>query len=362
MLPPADAIGTRPLRAVEAVTPASAVRDPRREIFDRLSQIALGKTFRAEVLSRLNDGTYLIKLDNAAMRAALPGNPQVGTSLSLKFVAAQPRPTFLMLQAAEADTASLSPAARLIDAVLHASQGQSAAGAVVGKLSMLPDASGDASKIAAALKHTLTASGVFYESHLSQWAEGSRPMAMLRQEPQAQLSAGLFQPGLPAAQAGQAGSGQLVDIVTAWDDGAIQGMPVAGNTASLPALDSAGKEVLQLMNLQLQTLEQHKIIWQGELWPGQALEWEVSEDQGQGETEADAPASWTSTVRFTLPSLGTVSATIRLAGNSMDMQLRADSEQTAALLRERSDELAGALDAAGSPLDALTVKQVQDGQ
>jgi hypothetical protein len=62
-------------------------------------------------------------------------------------------------------------------------------------------------------------------------------------------------------------------------------------------------------------------------------------------------------VRFSLPTLGSVAATICLTGNRVHMQLQAASEQTAWLLRERSAELASALDAAGSPLDALTVKQ-----
>jgi hypothetical protein len=355
MLPPADPLGARPLRAVEPVTPASPVSDPRREVFDRLTQIALGKTFQAEVLSRLNDGTHLIKLDNAALRAALPGNPQVGASLSLKLVSTQPRPTFLLLQAADTDTASLSPAARLIDSILHAPQGQSKAEAILGKAAILPDTSMDASKIAAGLKQTLAASGVFYESHLSQWADGSRPMNALLQEPQARLNADAFRLVSSMPQADKTASGQLVEIVSAWDDGA-QGTPSAGATLTAAA-DANGKEIMQLMNLQLQALEQHKIIWQGELWPGQPLEWEVSEDQQQGQSDEDAAPSWTSTVRFSLPSLGTVSATIRLVGDSMDMQLRTTSEQTAELLRLRSSELANALDAAGSPLGALTVKR-----
>lgn len=353
MVTPADPMGTRPLRAVESIIPTRSVNDPQREVFDRLTHIALGKTFQAEVLSRLNDGTYLIKLDNAALRASLPGDPQVGTALSLRLVATQPRPTFLILQAASnADTASLSSAAKLINLILHVSQRQGMAEGVVGKVALLPDASVDASKIATALKHALAGSGVFYESHLSQWASGNRSLMALQQEPQAQLDASVFRstPSLP--QGGPSRADQLVDIVFSWDN--------AVATASAPSassMDSAGKELMQLMNLQLQALEQQKFIWQGELWPGQPLEWEVSEDPQQGQSDEDMVPSWTSTVRFSLPALGTVSATIRMAGDQMAMQLRAASEQTADLLREHGVELAGALDAAGSPLDALTVKQ-----
>lgn len=348
MLPPADPMGTRPLRAVEPATPTTAAADPRREVFDRLTQIALGKTFQAEVLSRLNDGTYLIKLDNAALRAALPGNPQIGAALSLKFIATQPRPTFLIMQSPDADTTTLSSAAKLIDSILHAATGTGTGRteAVAGKAAILPGLPNDPSSIASVLKHTLASSGVFYESHLSQWADGSRPLSALQQEPQANMKPDnvLLSTLLPSAA--KANAAQLVDVVATWNGAA----PAA-------VVDAPSNELMQLLNLQLQTLEQQKIVWHGELWPGQPLEWEVGQDQEAAQGESDSAASWTSTVRFSLPSLGTVAATISLMGEHMHMQLRAANEDTAHLLRERSVELTTALDAAGTPLEGLSVKQ-----
>ena len=58
-----------------------------------------------------------------------------------------------------------------------------------------------------------------------------------------------------------------------------------------------------------------------------------------------------------LPKLGAISASIRLAGNALQIQVRAASDATTALLRENGNTLSSALDAAGSPLELLTVKR-----
>jgi hypothetical protein len=115
-------------------------------------------------------------------------------------------------------------------------------------------------------------------------------------------------------------------------------------------------EASRLINLQLTALEQRTVQWQGELWPGQPLEWEVSEQPPESDAE-NAPSTWQSVVRFELPTLGVVSATIRLAGGRVQMQVHTASEATAASLRAHRSELANAMEAAGAPLDLLTVKQ-----
>ena len=71
----------------------------------------------------------------------------------------------------------------------------------------------------------------------------------------------------------------------------------------------------------------------------------------------DAPPQWKSSVRFDLPTLGLVAATITLAGDHVQVLVRTATEGAAAALREHGGALAAALDAAGSPLDSLIVKQ-----
>jgi hypothetical protein len=116
----------------------------------------------------------------------------------------------------------------------------------------------------------------------------------------------------------------------------------------------------QNINLQLNVLEQNRIMWQGELWPGQRMEWEISEDArrgSQGTGANDNETAWQSVVRFDLPKLGKVAATIHLSGGHVRMMVSTSSENSAALMKAHGPELAEALDAAGSPLDLLTVSQ-----
>lgn len=355
MLPPADPVGPRPLRGVEPVASLRSASDPQREVFNRLTQIGLGKLFQAEVTARLPDGTHLVKIDNAAFKAALPGDPEVGEFLALKFVAAGPRPTFLLLPRAEADTASLSNAAKLIGNVLQAAAENTAAAAVTGKLPVLPSGLADAASIAAALKNTLAMSGVFYESHLRQWVEGKRSSVELQREAQTRTGMPVPPSTAPAARTDGSLSSQLLTVVSEWEGAA--SLPAAGGANAIGAAAGLSSESMQLVNLQLQTLEQAKIFWHGELWPGQPLDWEVSEDKAQEQNGAEDSSSWTSTVRFSLPALGTVSAQIYLSNNRVQMHLRAMTEETAALLQQNGADLAGALDAAGSPLEAFSVKQ-----
>src|SRR5438105_655040 len=96
MLQRADTAGARPVILIEATTPTSAVGDAKQEAFDRLSQLALGKEFQAQVLSRLTDGSYLVKIDDAVASMKLPPGTKTGDVVDLTLLATQPRPTFLL--------------------------------------------------------------------------------------------------------------------------------------------------------------------------------------------------------------------------------------------------------------------------
>jgi hypothetical protein len=83
--------------------------------------------------------------------------------------------------------ATLSAAARTIDTILRLAP--DSPGPVQASAPVWPAAPGTgapalAPLVAAALKEALSASGLFYESHLAQWASGSRSFEQLQAEPQ----------------------------------------------------------------------------------------------------------------------------------------------------------------------------------
>ena len=122
--------------------------------------------------------------------------------------------------------------------------------------------------------------------------------------------------------------------------------------------DGPRPQSAQLITLQLDTLENQRVLWRGELWPGQPLEWEIGKEAPQDgrEPAPDAEPAWHSVVRFELPQLGAVAASIRLLGQGLQIQLRTETEATAGALRAHAGQLADALGAAGSILESLTVE------
>jgi hypothetical protein len=368
MLPRADIAGTRPLVQIEALAPAAPAGDARQETFNRLAQIAIGRQFQAEILSRVNDGMFLVRIDGTAARMNLPAGAQVGDMLDLTLVATTPRPTFLLGQQPGAATASLSVTGRLIDSLLHDAQQQGAPTSLVGKTPLVASSAAGPSQVASALKDTLAFSGLFYESHVNEWVSGGRTLIDLMREPQAQ--AGRFSPA-DAVQnmlTARTDTARLIGHASepangdrALTDPMGGAQTQSGKTGATDAdglLQSAAisNDAARMINLQLDALEQRRVLWQGELWPGQPLEWEVSEEPPKSDAGTDEQA-WQSVVRFELPTLGAVTATIRLAGGHVQVQMRTATEAAASSLRAHGGRLAGALDAAGSPLDLLTVTQ-----
>jgi hypothetical protein len=381
MLQRADIAGARPVILIEATTPASAVGDARQESLDRLNQLALGKEFQAQVLSRLSDGTFLVKIDDAVAGMKLPQGTKAGDVLDMTLLATQPRPTFLLGKPDAGPTTSLSNAGRLIGNMLQLAQEDGAPPAsIVGKTPLITTPDAPAAQIAGALQKAVTFSGLFYESHVAQWANGTRPLVELLNEPPAKLQNTLPAGNAPASQNAQETSANhpLTDLSKLLANV----KEVVNGERSLPDLLSAlksGSTILQdnldqasvrqdlttnidgvkLVSLQLDALEQRRIVWQGELFPGQPIEWEISDDtpkRSREDSTEQPEQSWQSTVRFSLPTLGAVSATIRLTGEHVQVNVCTADEQAATALRTYGGMLADALGAAGSTLDSLLVK------
>lgn len=364
MLLRTDITGTRPL--VQVSTPAfvTPVGDARQESFERFAHIELGKQLQAEIISRFDDGSFLVKVADTGARMNLPDGPKVGDSLPLTLVAREPRPTFLLGQQSSGAIASLSTTGKLIGNLLQAAQQEGAPTSLIGKTALVSSSLMlEPAPLAAALQDTLVNSGLFYESHVVQWASGERPRAELMREPQAKMDENTPDDTAPNALkptsgASRAPSSDVAESSHLQIDHLTGTIVRAGVAASQedasqtqPVLD---KGTAQLINLQLDTLERNRVAWQGELWPGQPLEWEVSEDAPRNEAE-HAEKSWQSVVRLALPTLGSVAATIRLSGSDVQVQLRASSEAAATALRAHGPELASALGGSGSRLDYLTV-------
>lgn len=387
--------------------PSAPVADPRQQDLQRALSGQLGRNMRAEVVSKMDDGSYIVKVADTAARMMLPSNLQPGNAIALRLVAITPRPTFQLetdaagggkqLVFAEADAvadlpgqarrlpegaasvhisastmaqaradaaaglapgastaqaiptprsmaamllgrapllplaalptldantmpAQLSDSGRVItDVLATAARHTSPQTAVVSPLPLLdPSMPIDARHIAQALKEALGKSGLFYESHLHEWSTGARGIEEIRREPQMERAA--------------------------------QGQPPKN-----PATDPASAD---FVNLQLNTQEQGRAVWMGQLRPGQHVQWQIERDE---ERSQDAPGddgqpAWRSGMTLRFAGLGEISAKLVLSGGHVHVSLDAGSADTAELLRRRAPELGSSLEAAGSPLASFAVR------
>ncbi|MES2760393.1 MAG: flagellar hook-length control protein FliK [Pseudomonadota bacterium] len=396
MIPAADIITVAPVGRITPASAAEAVADARQQEFQRSLAGQIGKSMQAEVLSRLTDGSFLVRVAGTPARMMLPSNPQPGAEVPLTLVALTPRPTFKVTDAPqlapfqafadlaeaapnaaaanpaataragamqraaslfgeapaagllpEPDSAStrstISEAARVITSVLGAAaRAPNPQTAIVAPLPLLPAASADPAKLAAVLKDAIGASGLFYESHVAEWSAGKRPLAELQREPQMQRAAVARADAAPLAQAA-----------------------AASPSAPLPAALPADPATAQFINLQLASQEQGRVAWQGQLWPGQDMSWQISRDPpergARQQAGGEAPeAPWRSALRLRFAALGEIGATVVLAGDQLHIQLQPGTDAIGNLLRARAGELQRSLEASGNPPASLTVGAARD--
>lgn len=258
----------------------------------------------------------------------------------------------LQFAAAEPLRAQLSETGKLIDRVLQFVQTSAMPETLSGRPLLPTPAAGipvQAQDLALAIRDSLGASGLFYESHLAQWVNGARPLQSLLAEPQA-----LFAP-LARTEHGNDGTD-----------------PATGKAATTDAFETHSARLLNvepqdaagaawLVSLQLDAFEHRRAAWQGELWPGLPLSWEIRDEQSHeaGGNEATPSArGWQSTIAITMPGLGAITATLYLhASQQVRIVLHPADHDTAGLLKSAGPSLASALDAAGIPLELLTVQR-----
>jgi len=234
---------------------------------------------------------------------------------------------------------TLSATARALATVLPAG-GQMAQLALIGKTALFGNAAPDTDKLAQKLNDTISKSGLFYESHVTEWVRGERPLADLMREPQMQHFQQLQR---LAQQSGEA----------------------------LARLGPGGGELTpaQMVNQQLHAHEQGRVQWNGEAWPGQQMQWEIKRDDRDGREGQRQPGGddsqeqvWRSGMRFRLPMLGKVAATVTMIGDQVHVQLHTDSDDAAGALRAYADRFESAMAAAGAQLSSLAIAQQDESQ
>lgn len=295
--------------------------------------LAQGQKLAGQVLSQ-DKGMSLVSVAGQTVAMRLPPGVVTGDTLKLSFAGHVPQPVFLLETpgADAADAPQLSHTARMLSEVMQRVPERTPP-TLTPPAPLLDHPTVHSPELALALRTALVRSGLFYESHLANWVAGQDTLEGLLQEPQNRASA------------------------TESRGSATYPTGTSESAAGKPA-----NPLHTLMTQQLQVLESPQFVWKGELWPGQPLEWALSrsEDEAPGDaSQASANSedgSWESTLRITLPQLGSLTLHIRLdAQQNFRIRVAPDTPDSAPLLQRQQAHVLQSLADAGCAVHSFQV-------
>lgn len=326
-----------------------------------LPQLMPGQKVPAHVVANLPNGRFQVLIADKSLDMNLPKNTQPGDTVELVFVTTKPRLTFILAKdLANVATGSngtnlkpqvsLSETARFLGGLLEkASQSgtaQAKAANIAQTAPLLAGAPGKILDFAQSLRGALTQSGLFYESHQAQWVSGQRPLTDLLHEPQGRLS--------PAAT-----NQSTLNIKPAelqQTSSIVQNQNDALTAKPLASIHPAHPETLPIVRQQLEALDTRQVMWQGQVWPGQTMDWTIEERSAreQGSAGVEQP-EWQTSLRLVLPQLGEISARLILHPQGMRIQLEAAETTTVKRMTEERSALQQGMESSGLKLAEIKV-------
>jgi hypothetical protein len=306
-----------------------------------------GQQIKGEIMSSLGGGRFVVQVAGQSLEFTLPKGIRQGDTVTLFFVSDEPQPTFLMTRFGKPGDAQVSETGRWLSGFLGAAGDQLSAKETLGILkTLLSEPPTDASQLSRFLKQGLQEGGLFYESHLARWFGGDFPLEDLLLEPQGQLSPLFRPPGQETANPAQ--------------DAALAGLK-GGSMEALAVMEAALKKAgaamdydgivnqraLPIVKEQLTALQSGQIIFRGDLVPGQRMEWTVREREARRNASGEQERSWETSLTLDMPKLGTVTASLKLDGTRVCIELGAPKPGSAERLKAGIALLAEQLEASG---------------
>ena len=357
--------GTHPIRAIG-------------DIPSDLPELRQGQVFNARIQEVLPENSYKAVVAGRLLTLSLPEGAKAGDTLELVVVGRTPRAIVAQRSdgaggaMAPFDNANLSRAGQLIASLLGAEGDApppasfSRQGPVLAKVPA--NAAEIARELPPGLSRALAGSGMFYESHQVQWALGQRPLASLLAEPQGRYSEpallrAVVDAGEESALAARRESaappsaGDLQQAMTGRDQ-LPAGLTDNDAAASGPARPLTIPDDLRpLVQQQLEAGASNRLMWQGEVWPDQTMEWEIRRDGSGGTETPDAQDVWQTRLRLNLPRLGEIGVRLQLNAGSVNVMLDTPEAASGSKLQAALPALQQSFSAAGLTLAGAQVKR-----
>lgn len=364
---PADVVSQ--LQNSVSATRGASPQSP--EVNDKLAGLVAGQKVVAEIQALLPNGTYRAVIAQRNVTLALPFSAKAGDSLELLVTESDGKLALAVISPAADDknspdavSTTLSRTAQLINTLYaesRQSQDDTSALPLNDNQPITSSPPESAEELAPLLKQAIKQSGMFYESHQANWVEGRLAKTELQHEPQGKLSSPTAFTSItpqnseipardlttsPSAIAPNTSKESLSSLGT-----------IGSGTPQTAPINTAGQTIApQLQGLvqqQLEALATQNFVWQGQVWPGQDLRWEIDENAAQEQPEDPTATRWSTSLRMTLPRLGDIDARIQLQGNQLTIAMNTSDAMTGELMRNAGGLLRSDLDAAGLTLTSM---------
>lgn len=139
---------------------------------------------------------------------------------------------------------------------------------------------------------------------------------------------------------------------------------ISTSATLLPNESPVHRDLVALVQQQLNGLATQNFVWQGQVWPGQPMWWEISGDQESTPAQDNEPANqWQTRLKLDLPTLGGIDVKLRLGdGGTLAISVSTEKSASEMKLRDSAQALREQLAAAGLTLTQLNVDHDQTGE
>lgn len=336
---------------------------PAQQVADVLSNLVPGQRILAEIQALLPNGSYRAVVAQRDVTLALPFSAKPGDTLELEVTESDGKLTLAFVAnrsdstqgkpGADSVATSLSPAGKLIGNLMAGIEGdgqRAPAAPLNGSAPLVEAMPKTAADLAPVLKQAVTQSGLFYEAHQARWVAGELPTEALRQEPQGKYPATQI-----ATITHEQSTPKLGSLAT--PDSPVHSSQAISSPSEMSASNPVPRDLAPLVQQQLDGLANQNFAWQGQIWPGQQMRWEIGKDLDDNRSAGgDEAQRWQTRLKLSLPMLGDIDVALNLRpGGQVGISLTAQSEASEARLREEAKVLRSQFEAAGLSLSELQV-------
>ncbi|MDR1276761.1 MAG: flagellar hook-length control protein FliK [Candidatus Accumulibacter sp.] len=367
------------------------------EISDKLSDLVPGQKVMAEIQAFLPNGTYRALINQRNVTLALPFSAKSGDVLEMFVTETNGKVAFAVAEqaakGAESAAANLSRTGQLIARLLGGGGREGGEAPAPPALNenrpLTPSPALGRQELIPLLKQAIVQSGMFYESHQAEWVEGRFTQAALLREPQGKLSsptafadpqtAQAEQTTTPAqasqtaqtaqttqaaqtAQASQSSrpdaSEEAAKLAPARQDAPDEARAGARATSDRAPEQIVAQSLHTLVQQQLEALASQKFAWQGIIWPGQTMRWEIDDDEERhaaAGAEDDGAARWSTRLRMNLPELGEIDIGILVRGSNVSLSMHAAKPGTRDKMRAARGALQSQMGEAGLAIASIDI-------